>query len=576
MKISAVFIFLCAFLVFVIPESSFAVDPVGGIEEPVDPNFEPNAAKACGQLQAKASGGVTSYLEQIANVPGKNAQLVGTGITICPCAPAPGLWLERIIFCFGSAPYGLIYNITQNLVKTMMPLFTTIYGALTMLAMIVFGWKLTLGMLRDVKSETFTFLLKLGGVLTFLWQFPTIHSLILLTVQALAELPAEALNNLASICPMTGSVKPNLWAQWDCVFGHILGVSTVDPTNKFLGSPAFMGLMGLVGSYIFSLGWGTMILLASLYVLITLLFAVMRMVTTYLLAIIAVSFLSLLGLIFVPTILFKNTMPSYSIWLQITLSYMIQPMLLVLFMGIMLVAMDFAVFKGSGSLVGVISNTNPRSATAVGKAFFENPAPGKDLTKHHMPKNIEFGKVNVNPETTPANPKASPNSYDYGKMAPSLGVFGAKPAVNKDALKGKESVSMPVQMVQPDFTVMVDDLKNRPNAADPVLDEPKYKKRVFVTLLSTCMLVFVMATMLGHIPKITHDLTGSPVNNIANVKSLGEDQIKRALALAREAIKTAIDIKTGGALSKASAASGGNSGTKDLAGAMMKNLRGKA
>lgn len=564
-------------------EPSFATQRVGGISPISDPNYTPVSATACNQLKSSSGG---SFLKEIVALQGNNFNLVSTGSVICPCAPEPGLWIERIVFCFASSPHGLVYNITQNLVVSLMPMFKQIYAAIAMLAIIIFGWKLTMGALRDVKAETITFLLKLGGVLTFLAWFPFIHHMVLTLTQALADIAGDAINQFASICQMKTSVKPNLWAQWDCVFGNLIGASVVDPTSKFFGSPVFMGLVGMLGAFFLKIGWGTIIVFAAIYVLITLIFAVMRMVTTYLLATIAVSFLTILGLIFIPTILFKNTMPSYSVWLQITISYMIQPFLLVLFMGIMLVALDFAVFKGPNSLVGIISNTNPvpsttsnggnSGATAPGEAMFRNPPANKDMTSHFSPQNIETSRVNVNPEITPADP-SKPDGFKYGEDQGKMGVFGNQPVVDRSKLTGKDSVAVTVRATKLDEDKLVEDLKNRPNAHDTNLTKQGYMKRLFLSMLSTCMLVYTLFTMLGHLPKITHDLTASPVSgNIATVKALGEEQLKKAIALVREGVKLAIDIKTGGALSKAQSASGGNTSFKDLATKMYKNSIGKS
>jgi type IV secretory pathway VirB6-like protein len=546
---------------------------IGGLDPISSPGYKPVAAAACNQLKANSNG---SYLRQIVNLSGRDFKVTGERGTFCPCAPEPGMWLERVVFCFASVPYGLIYNITQNLVKSVMPFFTAVYGALAMLAIIIFGYKLSLGMLRDVKVETFTFLLKLGGVMSFLFLFPKIHEYVLLATQGLAEIPSNAISSFATICPSKAGVNANIWAQWDCIMGNLLGVSVVDPTKKFIGTPVFMGITGIIGAFLYNLGWGTLIVIAGLYILMTLMFAVMRMVTVYLLAVIAVSFLSILGLIFVPLLLFKNTMPSYSVWLQIILSYMLQPMLLVLFMGIMMVALDFAVFKGSGSLSTALTNRVHKQGQMIGEAMFSDPGAGKDLTKQFSQKSVEVYYVLKNPELAPADPNASSDAYKYGLPEGYGGIFGQLPTVDPNVFKNKGAVPVTSKVVYPDEEELVIDLKGRPNAVDKNLTPPKYQKKVFVSFLSTCMLVFVMFTMLGNIPKISSDLAGTAGGNLATVKSLGEDQIKKAIALVREGAKLAIDIKTGGALSKMSASTGGKGNMGDLVKMAYQNAIGKS
>ncbi len=437
---------LIAFLMigtpFVAEAQAIKTVSAGGINPaPTVPGYKPASPDACNKARANPT---ISYLEDMVpvNITKNTFNINSTGSVICPCVPEPGLWIERVVYCFGSAPDGMIFNITQGLIRGITPYFWSIYAPLILLSMVMFGWKLGLGMLRDLKQETFTYAFKLVCVLTFLAWFPLIHGWSLQITQELANIPADALKQFVNMCNGSTTVSnPNLWAQWDCAFGHLLGASVVDKSKTFVGSPAMLSLTSILGAYVTTWGFGTVITMAGAYVIMTLIFTAMRMVTSYLLAIIAVSFLMLIGPLFVPLILFQSTNKMFSTWVQSLLAYMIQPMLIVMFMGIMLVTFQYAVFIGPSSLVGIITNTSPTVPEPPGKPLFGNLGAGKDLTTEYSTKKIEVGRMYTDPEIVTAKPGVNANSLQYNNPRGELGM-GGKVAIAPNVPKARASVAI--------------------------------------------------------------------------------------------------------------------------------------
>jgi hypothetical protein len=456
---------------------------------------------------------------------------------ICPCAPKPGLWLERLVFCFADAPDGLLYNITQSLIALLKPYYLAIYAPLIMFATAIFGWKMATGGLRSLPKETFLFAVKLGAIVFFLAEFPAIHALVLRMVQGLAEIPSNALAGFSDICNFGPGVrKPNLWAQFDCLFGKLTGVTVANPNP---GSPVsaglFMGMFGYILSYVFLPGWGAAIVMAGVSFIFALFGAALRAVNTYFMAIIAVSFLLLLAPIFVPMILFGATAARYESYLKTMIGYMLQPMILFLFMGIMMVALQFALFQGPGSLCGIISNTNCFKPQFFTTQFVENSG-GNDITRNFKKIGVLQSSIAMNPEKTLSKPGQA-NSMQYGDKKSNVGVATNLPLAPSGATSGSDSMQGDVKVNAVDAEGLVKDVNAKKGAVKWYQKAADYIEAVILQLLTTLILTFTLYTMLGHLPSVVHGLVGSGASNLMSAKIPGEDQAGRLIATAKGALK---------------------------------------
>lgn len=468
------------------------------------------------------------------------------GGRICPCVPEPGLWLERIVFCFASVPDGLMYAASQQILQKLGPYYWLMAGPVMLFAVVLFGWKVTLGTIRSVPKDTFTFGLKLGGVLTFLWMFPTIHGLVLDMIQDLAGLVSEIFADMGNICNLkAGSDTPTLWAQFDCVFSKLLGLSIENKDSKFMGSGLMMGMGGYMFAFALIPGAGSAIFLLFFGVMMTLLGAAMRAVNTYLMAVMSASFLFLLAPLFVPMLLFGASYQRFYSWLQMMIGYILQPMMLMMFLGIMMVAMEFAIFVGPNSLFGVFTNSSSTKAEFFADQMIRGTDDGKkvNVLRNFKNKDRVIGYYDTNPEVTPAKPGFS-ESQQYNNPE-NTGAFSGLPTADP-SFRASSTVDVGFNTPYMDPDGLVSDNNQKDNAVRSDLTTPQWIKRVFLQFLSTLVLAATLFTMLGHVPKITHDLVARKTGaNLAKANVLGLAQAQRLIALLRRAAQIYIAAKTG-------------------------------
>lgn len=532
---------------------------IGSIDNPqsstyVDINERINGTECEALRKSSREGG-----RYVADIVRTDQNLQSTASMICPCAPKPGLWLERIVFCFASAPDGLVYNIMQDLILGVKDYYLAIYGPLIAFAIALFGWKMTTGQLQSLPKDTALFALKVGGVLTFLTMFPIIHGLLLRIVQDLTELVSTALNGFSDICNFgPGVKKPNLWAQWDCMFGKLVGVSVADPTGKVVGSGLFVGFWAYLLAFLFLPFPGLIIATAGIAAIFKLIAAALRAVNTYFMAIIAISFMMLLAPLFVPLILFGVSLSRFETWLQILIGYVLQPMILMLFMGIMTVALQYSIFQGPASLFGTTTNTPATSAQHFGKLMYEGAGNGVDLSKHFREQEILKGAIGVNPEKMLAKPGQN-NSLKYGEKMGDVGIMKNVPLAPSNVPTGPDSMEGGVNVFSVDVNGLVDGLNKR-NGAVTKLDPLEYLKNIALQCLTTVMLVYTMFTMLGHIPDLAHGLVSSGSANLASAKIVGQDQAGRAMAIGKAIIRAKL---------------GDTSAVKDIVQQAGRNLEGR-
>lgn len=504
--------------------------------------------RECAALRKNTSNANSKgYIADITRI-----DMAKTPAMICPCAPKPGLWTERLVFCMASAPDGMVYNVIQDLISRMSGFYLALYAPLIIMATAWFGWKMASGQVKQLNKEAFIYAAKVGGVMTFLAFFPQIHAKILLMVQGLAEIPSAALAGFSDICNRGPDArKPDLWAQWDCAFGKLTGMTVPDPEGNVAGGGLFMGIGAFLMSSMTN-PFGFMTGIAGFAFIGALFLAAIRAVQSYLMAIIGVSFLVLIAPLFVPLILFGVSMRHFSGWLQQLISYMIQPMILMLFMGISLTGLQYAVFQGPNSLYGTITNTNASTPQYFGHAMYSNAGSGVDISRNFRKERIIKGQILVNPEKMKSVPN-SPNSMGYDRqkdLNSSMQNVPTSPQINPN---DKDAIEIGPKLYTTDMKV-TDDLNARPGAVSKFKDYSDYIKRVALSTMTTLVLSLSILVMLGKMPSMVEQLTGG--SGLTGAKLPGADLVKKASAQAIQAAKAFIDIKTGGMASKASGAVG--------------------
>jgi hypothetical protein len=542
---------------------SFA--PLGAMAEPIDP-------AGCSGLRTTFFTDNALNRGVVNDAEFSRSGIIGANGTICPCAPKPGLLIERIVYCFaavssdGSAD-GIIYKIALVIVDTIKAYYKPLYGMAILIATVFFGIKLTVGDVRkSLPADSFTFVVKLGAVLTFLALFDQILAMALGITQSLASIPADALSGFADICnlgvtnTLLATERPTIWAQWDCVLGKLFGFSM--PVPDYLGAPLFMGILGFVLKMALTPPYGPIIALVGIYIFVTFIAALFLMVQTYLMALFAITFLVLLAPLFVPLMLFGLTWDRFNSWLHQLIGYIVQPMILNLFMGIMLVAFQLVVFVKSDSLIGTLTNSNPPTAQAVGVAFDKYGA------AVDAPAKRTLGQMQPNPETLPASDASGNtggNALSYNKAAnsilPDVPVVPDSYNAKRDS---RENIDTQLHYNNVNTDQLISDLNGRDGAVRNDLEPKSYYMAVLTRMLSTAFLTYMLYAMVKVIPQVVEAISGvNSVDRVMGGKTAGD-----LFAAGREMVRSRNNIFKGASV-------GGDSGlVRNVASAAVQHLVG--
>lgn len=273
-------------------------------------------------------------------------------------------------------PRGIIPNAAYKIFtdSTMFMVFRTIIISLYSLAVLFLGFKIYLGEMRDIKKEMFLNLFKLAGVIYFMGQAHNVYLMLLNAMIGMSDIVVDAGSGLRaafqavptyanaaggmnfwSQClnpgtPTLPTTTLQMWSMWDCTFNYLIGLSDWQSTLQFSGILTF----GMLFS--FTLGTGAIILLLIVYFVGSLIGALLKFLQTFLMAVMAISFLFIIGYLFVPLVLFKQTFGYFQKWLHYVIGAVLTPVMSMAFMVLALVVLDVVLFSGAQSLSGRIVN----------------------------------------------------------------------------------------------------------------------------------------------------------------------------------------------------------------------------
>jgi hypothetical protein len=232
--------------------------------------------------------------------------------------------------------------------KIHIPGFKALVKTFLTFAVVLYGLRVLMGKVDELKMETFVLLFKVAGMVYFLDQAPMFYKWALVIMQQLNDGISDAAVSLngAGFCNGANAGSDRLWDRWDCIFLIVM-----------IGSGG-VGIGAMLLLLLVTAGTGILIVFAAIYFIVGLLFAVARFIHIYLMAVLSLSFIFCLGYLFVPLIVFKGTAQKLFIkWLNLLIAYMLIPVITLGFMGMMLVALDVATFSGTYSIWRELTNS---------------------------------------------------------------------------------------------------------------------------------------------------------------------------------------------------------------------------
>jgi len=218
-----------------------------------------------------------------------------------------------------------IINATRAMLAAFSGYMTATVAAMFVLAIIVFGMR-TLEGEKGLTPKAIGFFLRLGIVGMFSYNLGG-NAFVYPggMVQAIYDMEQQLIT-LAS-----GNVSP--WAQIDYFLGTIIGFSP--------GIVLSQGLLGVIGSALFSSTAGLAIFIAGLVMVLSLVFFVFDIVYTYLVAMLIIGFLLIISPFIIPLAIFFYTERYFKKWLDMLIATMLMPVLLFAFLNMVMLVINY-------------------------------------------------------------------------------------------------------------------------------------------------------------------------------------------------------------------------------------------
>ncbi len=460
-------------------------------------------------------------------------------ITFCGClrTAAPDKFAGPLVQCFTDPAAGIIPVATGAFLNHAQGFYLGIVEIFLTFVVALFGVKLILGDVQRIKATTLTLALKIGGIVFFLTQAPTFYMYILIILKGLSDSISDAATQINSsgfynlVCNTadTGTASFRLWDRWDCFFDIILIWSGT------------IGIGAMLLMLFFTAGTGVIIVFVAIYFIIALVFAATRFIHMYLMSVLALSFLFTLGYIFVPLMVFRNTFDYFQKWLNIVFAYVLLPIITLGYMGMMLVALDVAVFSGQYSIWSQItgSTTYNASNSAFSVGVNNNIASYKGGAHVALGNTTNDTQGNCTSTATPGGPAvASTNG-------------GALGTVRNENVKAScfENSAHPTMT---SFGIKVMALDVATIASNMGESAATWLVNVLLAFCTAALLAYVMYKTLSYIPDLASDLVSpgarGSMQGVTKSAQFGEALVKNTVeAVKNLAIEAAEAYATGGA-----------------------------
>ena len=278
--------------------------------------------------------------------------------------PADGTLFARIITCLENT----IINAGVYFLEQFYPAVRdTVFIAL-ILAAALFGSMMAVGAVERIEQETVTFILKLGGVVYFITNVVDIYnSFINILIGTLNSISNAAIYNGQLHCPAeatNAATTTPMWHRADCIFDMVIGLSAQAANNG--GGAEDSLARGMMAFFYYNLqsgALGILVGLVGLYICFNLLMAMLKASYTYIIALITLTFLFILGALFMPLIMFSYGYSFFERWVKMALAMILQPLILFAYLNVLFVAFDVMLWSGDNSLMNTISGGQANSAS---------------------------------------------------------------------------------------------------------------------------------------------------------------------------------------------------------------------
>lgn len=392
----------------------------------------------------------------------------------CPTDGNAGI-VELMVTCIRD----IILEAAYRFIAAIYPVLQQAIYAFLTLSVIFLGAMMLMGALEKPGRDASIFLLKFAAVVYFTANMDVILDWMVGALDDLVGAVTEfTIFDFPLKCPNESADWRDVWGRIDCLLDVILGVNTAGSLSN--GMLAFFFHNFFVGSV------GVIIALIGIWMLFAFVMGMLTAIQTYLLALITISLLVIIGIIFLPLVMLKNTYENFQRWWRMLVGSVLIPVVLFAYLNVMLSAFDIVLYSGEHSVFRVFAGAQVDN---------ENFSIHEYLYNNGLVEEFEDkGPIHDQRQTQFATPQGTVLKgllYQFGQYPDTAS--RANPANIAEI-----PIAIPMQKINYDAAA---GMVGGGSGAD-LMGE------VLAAMIMTGLIAYILVTMLQYVPMLAQDLAG--------------------------------------------------------------------
>ncbi len=319
----------------------------------------PSAAQAQDMYNGPG-GDEPSYSMAIAAIKGTcptGANQGGAVVSDCECYPGIA---NRIVGCIRQTMHNAA-EVYFNPDDGIHGIISKAITAVLLLGVVVYGMMMAAGMVEKINRDSVVLLIKIACISYFVVNTQMLYEMFLVIIDSLATQVFSFSSTTSVLGPCMA--KASIWERMDCMIDSVIGIKVSSITssnfqgfNQELGGEMLQrGMIGTFFQLMKSSSFGVVLGLMGFFFIYAMLFYLVRVLFAFLMSFMSLTFLMIIGPIFIPLVMFRVTKQYFDKWVRLIIASCLQPILLVAFVTFGIAVLDLVMFTGSTSVMRVIA-----------------------------------------------------------------------------------------------------------------------------------------------------------------------------------------------------------------------------
>jgi hypothetical protein len=498
-----------------------------------------------------AAGGVLVLAAMLLFAPDAWAQATGGGGSGSQslCSQYQGL-INR----FGSCIKQTIIDAGVGYFDTFYQYFLTAINAFLTFGVIIYGVMIAAGMVENIKRDSMVVLLKIAFVVFFCQNLEMIYFWVLDMMDGLIEIFFQFTTSLdQGKCQNGGGGSSGSggggqgfapFQRMDCLLDLVVGLKSGtyngSYTDKMAGEGVGRGLINFFFKGIVSNSLGALIGAVGMAIVYTIITTIIKITFMYLLAVLAITFMMFLGPIFIPLVIFKVTKVYFDKWVNLVVSFGLQPVLMFAYVACMIIAFDKAIFSDQNSLVGAITGGQAQQSNFSLNDWLANGKTSKTSSLGEgdvrLGNSMDQDPVKQGKQVTNPNFLAGMITSDIKNTSGGGGGGSGSSTTEKKSDMTSYGLGVPIEHI---------DWKKLCQASGK--QESECMKSIVTAVAFAALVVYCFSAMLYHIPHVVTDLAGGIYDSPNLFGMVQDNPVNQLGGAAKQKFNALIGGRGGGA-----------------------------